>query len=163
MSLIHSFSLLMLMFLLLVDSFLKQSSILNFKSKHNSRLQDVIAGDIVTNDLSLQLKLITFNILAPCYSKSNESYIDRNHQICNRLLESKADIICLQEYWINNEELKKLYQNRLGGIYDMRELRRTSYWREREDGLAMFYNKDKFILQDVKVINTLMYHIFIFF
>ena len=153
-----------LTFLLLVDSFVKRLSLSKFsKREFNRKLVVANAAEetiINDNDKSVQLKVLTFNILAPCYSTgkfSKESeisqkniYLGRNNEICDRLIDSNADIICLQEFWSKSEDLRTLYQSRLGGIYNMRELRRTSHWCNREDGLAIFFNKERFILQDAK-------------
>jgi hypothetical protein len=108
----------------------------------------------------ISLKLVTFNVLAPCYKSINSSrihesefehlYLDRNNQICNQLLETRADIICLQEYWTQSESIRNLYKKRLGSRYTIRELPRTSHWRTRDDGLAMFVNYERLLLQDAR-------------
>lgn len=109
---------------------------------------------------STNLKLITFNILAPCYNNLNnskvpessneEQFVCRNTQICDQILNSDADIVCIQEFWYQSEVLRNLYYSKLSHIYDIRELQRTSHWRSRDDGLAVFTNKQKLIVQDCK-------------
>jgi Endonuclease/Exonuclease/phosphatase family len=154
----YAFLLIHFTFGLYVNSFLRRLTKWRGSSYSSDRRTEMSIQ--LKEDLSLKLKVVTFNILAPCYSTvkaGNElekyrkyAYLERNNEICNKLLDSKADIICLQEFWIDNDDIKKLYRNRLEKVYDMRELPRTSYWRDREDGLAIFYNKDRFILQDAK-------------
>ncbi|KAF5188905.1 Calcium-binding endonuclease/exonuclease/phosphatase family, partial [Thalictrum thalictroides] len=68
----------------------------------------------------------TFNILAPIYKrldKENQSsreseykayWLSRNQSILDRLLYDRSSIICLQEFWVGNEELVDIYENRLG-------------------------------------------------
>ena len=77
----------------------------------------------------VEFKIVSFNILAPCYRKVEEvtggmnkayfemerpeEYMQRNRKIIDQLLDSNADIICLQEFWSRNEELQSLYVTRL--------------------------------------------------
>ena len=110
-----------------------------------------------------ELKVVSFNILAPCYKRlkdgsglmeaeHKEMYLERNQAICQQLLDSKADVICLQEFWCGSTETKKLYKDMLcgpkGGGYTLKELRRTSHWRQRDDGLACFVRDDRLVIQD---------------
>ena len=64
------------------------------------------------------IKVVTMNVLAPCYNKVNglcyESelqveYMNRHRFICTKLLETGADIICLQEFWSSSPSLRNLY------------------------------------------------------
>ncbi|XP_010246364.1 PREDICTED: uncharacterized calcium-binding protein At1g02270-like isoform X2 [Nelumbo nucifera] len=64
----------------------------------------------------------TFNILAPIYKRLNserresdfrEYWLSRNECILERLLHLKSSIICLQEFWVGNEELVGMYEKRL--------------------------------------------------
>eukprot|EP01038_Epipyxis_sp_PR26KG_P005243 gene5243-7288_t len=111
----------------------------------------------------LSFDIITFNILAPCYhkivnnvnerifeSESEELFISRNKEICKKLKDSNADIICIQEFWLSSSTLRQLYIDELCDTYDLRELRRTSHWRSRADGLAIFVKEKRIIIQDVK-------------
>ena len=118
-------------------------------------------------------KVVSFNILAPCYNKISggergsgtgavmeaefkDKYMARNQAICDQLLQSKADIICLQEYWSGSEELRDLYKGILcgpkGAGYTFTEQRRTSHWRIRDDGLACFIKDERIIVQDTRAI-----------
>jgi endonuclease/exonuclease/phosphatase family metal-dependent hydrolase len=109
-----------------------------------------------------ELKLITYNILAPCYNRVSSNpikkyesdledvYMKRNERICEKILEKDADIICLQEFWSQCEPLRNLFVSKLSSQYLMKELRRTSHWRTRDDGLAVFINKDRLRLLDSK-------------
>ena len=112
---------------------------------------------VISTDSTQELKLVTFNLLAPCYHKidgvyesNNEAlYMKRNTDICNAILDRDADIICLQEFW-NNDKIKQLFHDKFSANYYIKILPRTSGWRTREDGLAMLINKNKLLLQDSK-------------
>lgn len=111
----------------------------------------------------VDFKLVTYNILAPCYRRVKsdagtqmesegdpELFLERNSEICRKLRESDADIIFIQEFWSQNDQLRQLFLRELcqpapsttaGGYeggYTMRELNRTSQWRTRDDGLCVF-------------------------
>ena len=53
-----------------------------------------------------------------------------------------------------NFELKDIYNNKLceKNGYSMKFLPRTAHWRERDDGLAMFVNENRFCIQDYQSI-----------
>lgn len=100
----------------------------------------------------------TFNILAPIYKRLNQEdpsfreshvkdyWMDRNQKILNWLLCERSSIICLQEFWVGNEELVSIYDKRLGDAgYLNFKLARTN---NRGDGLLTAVHKDYF-----KVIN----------
>ncbi|PSR95455.1 EF-Hand 1, calcium-binding site protein [Actinidia chinensis var. chinensis] len=84
----------------------------------------------------------TFNILAPIYKRLNgqnvesefrELWVSRNESILDRLLDLSSSIICLQEFWVGNEELVRMYEKRLGDAgYQTYKLPRTN---NRGDGL----------------------------
>ena len=117
-------------------------------------------------------KVVSFNILAPCYNKLRDvhtadggakmeaeyadKYMARNQAIIDQLMQSNADIICLQEYWSGSEELRNLYKTILcgpkGAGYSFTEQRRTSHWRMRDDGLACFVKDARIIVQDTRAI-----------
>eukprot|EP01039_Chlorochromonas_danica_P009234 gene9234-10196_t len=117
---------------------------------------------------SQELKIVTFNILAPCYKKVTgggltgcegdwpDLFLSRNEAICQALLDSQADLICLQEFWFSNPLLRDLYQKNLCGVgkgYEMRYLGRTSSGSQlRKDGLAVFVKKDRLLIEDVQEI-----------
>lgn len=114
---------------------------------------------------SQELKIVTFNILAPCYKKVSRGgcegdwpdlFLGRNEQICRTLLDSQADLICLQEFWFSNPLLRDLYEKQLcsgDGPYEMRYLGRTSSGAQtRKDGLAVFVKKDRLLIEDVQEI-----------
>ncbi|GLT34252.1 hypothetical protein SLA2020_087760 [Shorea laevis] len=94
----------------------------------------------------------TFNILAPIYKrldKENQSaresdfralWFARNQGILDCLLYQRSSIICLQEFWVGNEELVHMYQESLGDTgYDTFKLARTN---NRGDGLLTAIHKD---------------------
>ncbi|XP_047316320.1 uncharacterized calcium-binding protein At1g02270-like [Impatiens glandulifera] len=96
----------------------------------------------------------TFNILAPIYKRLNKEdqisresdirpyWWKRNHKILNWLLCERSSIICLQEFWVGNEELVNMYEKRLGNAgYINFKLARTN---NRGDGLLTSVHKDHF-------------------
>ena len=109
------------------------------------------------------IKITSFNILAPCYYKVSNNddgstimeaedknkYMQRNNIICDTLLATNSDVICLQEFWCASEDIKQLYREKFSS-YTLKELPRTSHWRSREDGLAVLVKESKVILQDYR-------------
>lgn len=96
----------------------------------------------------------TFNILAPIYKRldkedqscresENRAYwLSRNQNILDRLLYERSSIICLQEFWVGNEELVDMYEKGLGDAgYISFKLARTN---NRGDGLLTAVHKDYF-------------------
>ncbi|XP_022735139.1 uncharacterized calcium-binding protein At1g02270-like isoform X2 [Durio zibethinus] len=96
----------------------------------------------------------TFNILAPIYKRldqQNQSvresdfrafWLARNERIVDWLLYERSSIICLQEFWVGNEELVHMYEERLGAAgYDTFKLARTN---NRGDGLLTAIHKEYF-------------------
>ena len=96
----------------------------------------------------------TFNILAPIYKRLNledqscresdyrANWLSRNHRILDWLLYERSSIICLQEFWVGNEELVGIYDKRLGDAgYINFKLARTN---NRGDGLLTAIHKDYF-------------------
>jgi hypothetical protein len=113
----------------------------------------------------LEFKVVTLNVLAPCYkrqllgdrkvfeSEFEQSYLARNKAICEMILDTEPDIICLQEFWGQSETLRRLYTDAFcnsGKKYSMNDLRRTSHWRQREDGLAVFVNQKRVKVLDCR-------------
>ncbi|MFS7950043.1 putative EF-hand domain, endonuclease/exonuclease/phosphatase, EF-hand domain pair [Helianthus anomalus] len=96
----------------------------------------------------------TFNILAPIYKRltyegraCREStvrayWLSRNEKILYLLLRQRSSIICLQEFWVDNEELVDMYDTKLGDAgYVSYKLPRTN---NRGDGLLTAVHKDYF-------------------
>ncbi|KAL8210918.1 hypothetical protein R6Q57_005355 [Mikania cordata] len=96
----------------------------------------------------------TFNILAPIYkrlihedhacreSEIKAYWLNRNEGILDLLLCENSSIICLQEFWVGNEELVNMYDTRLGDAgYINFKLARTN---NRGDGLLTAVHKDYF-------------------
>lgn len=94
----------------------------------------------------------TFNILAPIYKRLNHEdpscresdyrafWMTRNQSILDWLLYERSSIICLQEFWVGNEELVNIYEKRLGAAgYTSFKLGRTN---NRGDGLLTAVHKD---------------------
>lgn len=100
----------------------------------------------------------TFNILAPIYNRLNDEdpscresdnradWLERNQKILDWLLYERSSIICLQEFWVGNEELVHMYESRLGDAgYITFKLARTN---NRGDGLLTALHKDHFRVID---------------
>uniref|UniRef100_A0A5B6ZND6 Endonuclease/exonuclease/phosphatase domain-containing protein n=1 Tax=Davidia involucrata TaxID=16924 RepID=A0A5B6ZND6_DAVIN len=100
----------------------------------------------------------TFNILAPIYKRLNPKdqscresdyrayWLNRNRSILDSLLYERSSIICLQEFWVGNEELVNMYDKRLGDAgYINFKLARTN---NRGDGLLTAVHKDYFRVLD---------------
>ncbi|KAL2623354.1 hypothetical protein R1flu_003559 [Riccia fluitans] len=97
------------------------------------------------------LSCTTLNILAPIYKRLNEegthfesncrdSWLRRNERILEMLVKEKSSIICLQEFWLGNDELVSLYEKSLTAAgYGIFKLARTN---KRGDGLFTAYRKD---------------------
>ncbi|CAO2838472.1 unnamed protein product [Amaranthus hypochondriacus] len=97
----------------------------------------------------------TFNILAPIYKRLSDDeddigresdyrayWLARNGRILDWLLRERSTIICLQEYWVGNEELVSMYEKRLGNAgYISFQLARTN---NRGDGLLTAVHRDYF-------------------
>ena len=85
---------------------------------------------------SCRVKIVTFNILAPCYNKikgpksgvdeprpapkfeseMEDVFVKRNLAIIDQLRASDADIICIQEFWSENDKIRSLYLEKLCNI-----------------------------------------------
>ncbi|CAB4271688.1 unnamed protein product [Prunus armeniaca] len=86
----------------------------------------------------------TFNILAPIYKRLNHDSVlaGQESKDIGLLLAERSSIICLQEFWVGNEELVKIYEKRLGDAgYVNFQLARTN---NRGDGLLTAVHKDYF-------------------
>eukprot|EP00252_Welwitschia_mirabilis_P013149 TRINITY_DN2902_c0_g1_i7.p1 TRINITY_DN2902_c0_g1~~TRINITY_DN2902_c0_g1_i7.p1 ORF type:complete len:533 (+),score=77.80 TRINITY_DN2902_c0_g1_i7:203-1801(+) len=94
----------------------------------------------------------TFNILAPIYKRINgedtresefrEKWISRNETILDLLLLQRSSIICLQEFWVQNQEFIKMYEKHFHEAgYEIFMLQRTN---NRGDGLLTAIRNDHF-------------------
>jgi exonuclease III len=90
---------------------------------------------------SSKLRFVTWNILAPCYNRTQGSleknyplrYVPRLSSIFATLQQMQADVICLQEFWFRQEivslaaqqlpQYRAIFHRRSGG---------------KEDGLAVY-------------------------
>lgn len=144
----------------------------NFGLEQRHRSLSMVSMPILSATEETSFKVVSFNILAPCYNKLSkehspdgsavmeaefeEKYMARNLAICDQLLQSNADIICLQEYWSGSDKLRDLYKSILcgpkGAGYTFTEQRRTSHWRMRDDGLACFVKDERIVVQDTRAI-----------
>ncbi|WCJ22542.1 Calcium-binding endonuclease/exonuclease/phosphatase family [Euphorbia peplus] len=130
----------------------------------NMNLGQLNSGGIETNFLNGAIprtvndesciSCTTFNILAPIYKRLDQHnqniresdfkafWFTRNQAILDWLLFERSSIICLQEFWVGNEELVHMYQQRLGDAgYVTFQLGRTN---NRGDGLLTAVHKDYF-------------------
>lgn len=96
----------------------------------------------------------TFNILAPIYKRLDQQdqslresdfkafWLTRNRQILDWLIHERSSIICLQEFWVRNEEFVRMYEEKLGDAgYMIFQLERTN---NRGDGLLTALRRDLF-------------------
>lgn len=94
----------------------------------------------------------TFNILAPIYKRIDPQnqglresdfrscWLARNQRILDSLLSESSSIMCLQEFWVGNEELVHMFEERLGDAgYQLFKLARTN---NRGDGLLTAIHKE---------------------
>lgn len=118
-------------------------------SVENSRSESGCAASTIGGN---SISCTTFNILAPIYKRIDKEnsnvresdfracWLARNQRILDWLLYEKSSIICLQEFWVGNEELVSMYQEGLGDAgYDTFKLGRTN---NRGDGLLTAIHKD---------------------
>lgn len=118
--------------------------------KSNQDFSGQEQGSLSLNRLDC-VSCTTFNILAPSYKRLNgkdreseyrEVWLRRNESILDRLLNLKSSVICLQEFWVANEELVQMYENRLKEAgYRTYKLGRTN---NRGDGLLTAVHRDHF-------------------
>ena len=119
-----------------------------------------IASSLNDNQQQPCITCTTFNILAPIYKRINDEdpscresdyrtyWLARNHRILDWLLNERSSIICLQEFWVGNEELVNLYENRLGDAgYVSFKLGRTN---NRGDGLLIAVQREYFNILNYK-------------
>ncbi|MCO5561724.1 hypothetical protein L7F22_015347 [Adiantum nelumboides] len=108
-----------------------------------------ILAPLVTTEASISCT--TFNILAPIYkrvgsegyreSHFHDAWLSRNQRILDMLLLVGSSIICLQEFWLKNEELARLFDHSLGcSGYSTYKLARTN---NRGDGLLTAIKMDR--------------------
>lgn len=101
------------------------------------------------------LSICTFNILAPCYKRLSSEY-DREsadksvwqsrHLSIIRLLESlQINLICLQEFWLNEPSFTQLYESHLASRYSFHYVQRTN---DLDDGLAILVDRNFFKVID---------------
>ncbi|EFJ27485.1 hypothetical protein SELMODRAFT_63669, partial [Selaginella moellendorffii] len=105
------------------------------------------------------LSCTTFNIHAPIYrrlghdeesreSGSRDLWLSRNQKILDLLLQKNSSVVCLQEFWLANDELVQLYDRRLGDAgYKRYKLARTN---DRGDGLLTAVKKDALRVLDCR-------------
>ncbi|XP_024532103.1 uncharacterized calcium-binding protein At1g02270 [Selaginella moellendorffii] len=119
---------------------------------YRSRLQTAATANAV-------LSCTTFNIHAPIYrrlghdeesreSGSRDLWLSRNQKILDLLLQKNSSVVCLQEFWLANDELVQLYDRRLGDAgYKRYKLARTN---DRGDGLLTAVKKDALRVLDCR-------------
>jgi endonuclease/exonuclease/phosphatase family metal-dependent hydrolase len=100
------------------------------------------------------LRLVTFNVLAPMYRRllrpngqgttrediDRDGYRRRHRAIIGMLAGAAADVICLQEFWFE-DEFSGYYEGALGNRYDFVGMQRTGF---KADGVMILVNRAKF-------------------
>lgn len=119
-------------------------------------------------EMTERISVTTFNVLAPLYfeitddPKSKgmeesrpESYKLRHQAICEVILNTNSDIVCLQELWlpsVNNKSNKQgvvpILSERLSMVYDLTISHQRSG--SSEDGLMILFRRTKFDKVSVK-------------
>ncbi|KAG6746559.1 hypothetical protein POTOM_048911 [Populus tomentosa] len=106
------------------------------RKERRSRRINRIGSYAISSSMSMRdhrkqpcITCTTFNILAPIYKRLNVNndknqdsresdyrayWLVRNQKILDSLLRERSSIICLQEFWVGNEELVNMYEKRLG-------------------------------------------------
>lgn len=134
------------------------------RKERSSRRINRIGSYAISSSMSMRdhrkqpcITCTTFNILAPIYKRLNVNndknqdsresdyrayWLVRNQKILDSLLRERSSIICLQEFWVGNEELVNMYEKRLGDAgYLNFKLARTN---NRGDGLLIAVRKEHF-------------------
>ncbi|TYJ22643.1 hypothetical protein E1A91_A08G139000v1 [Gossypium mustelinum] len=142
--------------MVLLAGFCNDSDIANVDSSESKSVpfQETRTGHACSTMGEPCISCTTFNILAPIYKRldqQNQSvresdfrafWLARNKKIVNWLLYERSSIICLQEFWVGNEELVHMYEESLGAAgYDTFKLARTN---NRGDGLLTAIHKEYF-------------------
>ncbi|KAK8499617.1 hypothetical protein V6N13_131972 [Hibiscus sabdariffa] len=140
--------------MVLLSGYYNNSDVANVDSSENDSVPFRETGYVCSTMGEPCISCTTFNILAPIYKRldqKNQSvresefrafWLARNKKILNWLLYERSSIICLQEFWIGNEELVHMYEERLGAAgYDTFKLARSN---NRGDGLLTAINKEYF-------------------
>ncbi|KAK8478272.1 hypothetical protein V6N13_028135 [Hibiscus sabdariffa] len=152
--------------MVMLASFLKDPEFANVDSSENESVPfkgtilRTKSGKFASSISEPCVSCTTFNILAPIYKRldqQNQSvresdfrafWLARNERIVDWLLYESSSIICLQEFWVGNEELVQMYEQRLGAArYDTFTLARTN---NRGDGLLIAVHKDYFRILNYK-------------
>lgn len=119
------------------------------------RLRVLAVGSVAESGAgAAELRVTTFNILAPIYNRLKgvegiqdgslecehaEQYLPRNQDIVRMLGEMKSDVVCLQEFWCQNEEVSSMYSRGLLPLgYNLYVTGRTN---NKGDGLATLVNE----------------------
>ncbi|KAK9291476.1 hypothetical protein L1049_019424 [Liquidambar formosana] len=138
------------------QSTISEGSELNRMKKKGIRISRIGSYAIASSisDRHPCISCTTFNILAPIYKRLKHEdpscresdyrayWLARNRRILDWLLCERSSIICLQEFWVGNEELVNMYEKRLGDAgYITFKLARTN---NRGDGLLTAVHKDYF-------------------
>lgn len=123
------------------------------KIKHLRKRSSVPARSPIPSP-ETSISCTTFNILAPIFKRVgsegcreslfHEAWFNRNVNIIDLLLLKGSSIICLQEFWIGNDELVRLYEERLAYAgYLTFKLARTC---DRGDGLLTAIRSDQIMV-----------------
>lgn len=82
-------------------------------------------------------------------SQFKDLYMERNRNIIKLLDELDSDVICLQEFWVDSQELVDLYQSHFSQRYSWSQLERTG---QRGDGLVtLVKNNIKVVIHPFRV------------
>lgn len=122
--------------------------------------------DVSTSKRVEPLSVLSFNILAPPYNRIREArdpneerraqyeshypemFLQRQKKCLDLICESRADVICLQEFWFDREKkVKNLFSEHLGNDYAFVGEKRTG---RKPDGLLTLAKRSRFHIGDVR-------------
>ena len=108
-----------LMFALLVCLWLPPQGFSFIPVTHRG-LNRLSMSTVTESSVEVEFKLITYNILAPCYKRfekegetcfeetDKDKYMARNNEIVQELIARDADVIAIQEFWASNAAIRKI-------------------------------------------------------
>lgn len=95
----------------------------------------------VAQSSKIAISVLTFNILAPCYTPELSNVLlwkQRIADICDCISEIDADIVCLQEYWFD-DDCVSIVESKLAQKYSFYAKKRPY---GKQDGLCVLVRKE---------------------
>ncbi|KAF1315950.1 Transcriptional effector ccr4-related protein, partial [Globisporangium splendens] len=122
-------------------------------TQHPQKMLELVRRRAVPRTLSL----MTFNVLAPCYfrhggrveSDDRTAFLSRAQALIHAIQRERCDLVCLQEYWFNRE-YQATFRRAFYLSHYIHTLKRPG---DKEDGLAIFVEKNKYEIHHVQHID----------